>query len=98
MRISVRSVPGHWRRSLGEGASISSTSIERRSWEPSGRPPPHPEVPDALTRLRSAGYPMATLTNSSGKAARMQLDHAGVAGLFDHVLSVEEVGRYKPAR
>ena len=62
------------------------------------RLPPHPEVPDALTRLRSAGYPMATLTNSSGKAARMQLDHAGVAGLFDHVLSVEEVGRYKPAR
>ena len=61
------------------------------------RLPPHPEVLGALTRLRSAGFPLATLTNSSGEAARLQLDHAGLAGLFDHILSVEEVRRYKPA-
>jgi 2-haloacid dehalogenase len=62
-----------------------------------GRLPPHPEALAALSRLRSAGFPLATLTNSSGQTARMQLDHAGLAGLFDHVLSVEEVRRYKPA-
>ena len=61
------------------------------------RLPPHPEVLGALSRLRSAGFPLATLTNSSGDVARRQLDHAGLAGLFDHILSVEQVRRYKPA-
>jgi 2-haloacid dehalogenase len=61
------------------------------------RLPPHPEVLGALSRLRSAEFPLATLTNSSAKTAGSQLDHAGLSGLFDHVLSVEEVRRYKPA-
>ncbi len=59
--------------------------------------PAHPEVPDALSRLRSAGFPLATLTNSSPEMARAQLEHAGILELFDHGLSVEEVRRYKPA-
>jgi 2-haloacid dehalogenase len=59
--------------------------------------PAHPEVPDALTRLRSTGFPLATLTNSSPEMARVQLEHAGLSGLFDLMLSVEEVRRYKPA-
>ncbi len=59
--------------------------------------PPHPEVPAALARLRAAGFPMATLTNSSPAMVRAQLEHAGIAPLFDLVLSVEEVHRYKPA-
>lgn len=61
------------------------------------RLPPHPEVPTALARLRDAGLPMAALTNSSTPTARAQLEHAGLVELFDHVLSVEEVRRYKPA-
>jgi 2-haloacid dehalogenase len=61
------------------------------------RLPAHPEVPDALSRLRSAGFPLATLTNSSPDMARAQLAHAGILDLFEHVLSVEEVRRYKPA-
>jgi 2-haloacid dehalogenase len=59
--------------------------------------PAHPEVPVALSRLRSAGFPLATLTNSSPQMARSQLEHAGILELFDQVLSVEEVRRYKPA-
>jgi 2-haloacid dehalogenase len=61
-----------------------------------GRLPPHAEVPGALDRLRSAGFPLATLTNSSAEMVHMQLEHAGLAGLFDTMLSVEEVRRYKP--
>lgn len=61
------------------------------------RLPAHPEVPDALSRLRSAGFPLATLTNSSPEMARAQLEHAGILELFGHVLSVEKVRRYKPA-
>jgi 2-haloacid dehalogenase len=59
--------------------------------------PAHPEVADALSRLRSAGFPLATLTNSSPEMARAQLEHARLLDLFDQVLSVEEVRRYKPA-
>lgn len=59
--------------------------------------PPHPEVPEALARLNSAGFPLATLTNSSRQTAGAQLEQAGLAELFEHVLSVEEVRRFKPA-
>ena len=59
--------------------------------------PPHPEVDDALGRLRSAGFPIAALTNSSLETARAQLEHAGLIERFDEVFSVEEVRRYKPA-
>jgi 2-haloacid dehalogenase len=62
-----------------------------------GRLPPHPEVPAALSRLRDAGFPLATLTNSSGEMVQRQLEHAGLSHLFDRMLSVEEVRRYKPA-
>jgi 2-haloacid dehalogenase len=61
------------------------------------RLPAYPDVPDALERLRSAGFPLATLTNSSGDLVRAQLEHAGLLELFDRELSVEEVRRYKPA-
>jgi HAD superfamily hydrolase (TIGR01509 family) len=61
------------------------------------RLPPHPEVLGALEQLRSRGFPLATLTNSSEAVARGQLDQAGLAGFFDHTLSVETVRRYKPA-
>jgi len=62
------------------------------------RLPPHPEVPAALERLRGAGFRLATLTNSSHATVRAQLDHSGLAGAFDDVLSVEDVRRFKPAR
>jgi len=61
------------------------------------RLPPHPEVPAALAALQDAGFPLAALTNSSGATARAQLEHAGLIGTFDQVLSVEGVRRFKPA-
>ena len=59
--------------------------------------PSHPEVPAALARLRDAGFRCAALTNSSGAVAHAQLAHAGLDGLLDPVLSVDAVGRFKPA-
>jgi 2-haloacid dehalogenase len=61
------------------------------------RLPPHPDVRPALERLRAAGFAMAALTNSTAEVARSQLEHSGLSELFDHVLSVEEVRRFKPA-
>jgi len=58
--------------------------------------PPHPDVVPALERLRDAGFRLATLTNSSKSAVADQMQNAGLARFFESLLSVEEVGLYKP--
>lgn len=60
--------------------------------------PPHPEVKQALERIRNAGYKMASLTNSSNQGVKAQFENAGLNGYFDQRLSVEDVGKYKPDR
>ncbi|HET7370540.1 MAG TPA: haloacid dehalogenase type II [Gammaproteobacteria bacterium] len=62
-----------------------------------GTLPPYPEVKAALSRLKKAGFRLAVLTNSAPDTARQQMDHSGLAPLFDRIMSVDPVGRYKPA-
>jgi hypothetical protein len=50
-----------------------------------------------VLRLRQAGYRLAALTNSTEEVARAQLEHAGIVGLFEQVLSADTVRRLKPA-
>ncbi len=59
--------------------------------------PPHAEVRDALTRLRDAGYRLATLTNSTASVAEAQITNAGLDDLFEQRLSADTVRRLKPA-
>jgi 2-haloacid dehalogenase len=59
--------------------------------------PAHPEVAEALRRLRDAGLRLAALTNSTEQVARAQLEHAGLIDAFDLVLSADSVRRLKPA-
>lgn len=59
--------------------------------------PAHPEVADALDRLRSAGLRMIALTNSSTDAVVDQLTNAGLADRFERAASVDSVRRFKPA-
>jgi len=61
------------------------------------RLPAFPEVAPALAVLRDAGVRLAALTNSTNRLARAQLKFAGLFPLFEQVLSVEAVKRYKPA-
>lgn len=61
------------------------------------RLPPHPEVADALERLRDGGYRLATLTNSTGAVAQAQLENAGLAPLFERIVSADTARRLKPA-
>jgi 2-haloacid dehalogenase len=58
--------------------------------------PAHPEVADALARLHEGGYRQVTLTNSPLPVARAQIENAGLAELFDDVLSADEVRQLKP--
>lgn len=58
--------------------------------------PPHPDVVPALMRLRDAGFRLAALTNSSRAAVADQMKNAGLTEFLEVLLSVEEVGLYKP--
>ncbi|MGW4568152.1 haloacid dehalogenase type II [Streptomyces sp. NPDC004561] len=60
--------------------------------------PPHPDVPDGVRALRTAGYRLVTLTNGSAGTTRAVLDRAGLTDCFETNLDVETPGRWKPAR
>jgi len=55
-----------------------------------------PEVPAVLERLKQAGLQTAILSNGSPKMLDAVVKSANLVGLIDAVLSVEEVGIYKP--
>ncbi len=57
-----------------------------------------PEVPDVLARVRRAGLRTAVLSNGTPDMLTAAVAGAGLAGAFDAVLSVEEVGAFKPDR
>ena len=57
---------------------------------------PFPEVPEMLRQLRAAGLSTAILSNGSPEMLTAAVENARLVGLFDHVLSVELVGVYKP--
>ena len=57
-----------------------------------------PEVPGVLRALREAGYATAILSNGSPDMLASAVEGAGLGGAFDAVISVEEVGSFKPDR
>src|SRR5271155_6198108 len=59
--------------------------------------PPHPEVPAALRKLRDAGFRLFTLTNNLVEVQTRQLEHGGIASLFEKCFSVDSVKLYKPS-
>jgi 2-haloacid dehalogenase len=60
--------------------------------------PPHPEVPDALRRLREHDFRLFTLTDNTLAISGRQLEQGGIIDLFERRFSVDEtVKRHKPA-
>jgi 2-haloacid dehalogenase len=60
--------------------------------------PAHPEVADALSRLRSGGHQLAALSNSPHDVEEAQLAHAQLTDCFDAILSADTVRALKPRR
>jgi 2-haloacid dehalogenase len=54
------------------------------------------EVKETLERLKSAGLRLAVLSNGAPTMLAAAVENSGIASLLDAVLSVEEVGIYKP--
>jgi 2-haloacid dehalogenase len=59
--------------------------------------PPHPEVPDALRKLRSAGFRLFTLTDNLLEVQTRQLEHGGILDLFERRFSADGAKHHKPA-
>lgn len=59
---------------------------------------PHPDVAGAFGRLHDVGIRIVTLTNGSAKTTRTLLENAGLAGVVEQVLSIEEVKAWKPRK
>jgi 2-haloacid dehalogenase len=59
---------------------------------------PFPEVPAVLKELRRAGFMTAILSNGTPGMLDAAVAAAELGGMFDAVMSVEEVGVFKPAR
>ena len=60
--------------------------------------PPHSEVPAALRKLRNAGFRLFTLTDNLLEVQTRQLEHGGIADLFERRFSADGVKHHKPSR
>ena len=60
--------------------------------------PPHPEVPAALRKLRSAGFRLFTLTDNLLEVQTRQLEHGGIVDVFERQFSADGVKHHKPSR
>jgi 2-haloacid dehalogenase len=76
---------------LGDGPDPDEVAATMRAL------PPHPDVVDALDRLREGGLTLCSLTNSTLDVSQAQLEHAGIADRFEAILSADTVKRLKPA-
>lgn len=54
------------------------------------------EVPAQLKAMKEAGHQLAVLSNGNSEMLNRALHSAGIAPLFDAVLSVDSLRRYKP--
>jgi 2-haloacid dehalogenase len=59
--------------------------------------PPYPEVPTALRKLRDAGFRLFTLTDNLLEVQTRQLEHGGIADLFERRFSADGVKHHKPS-
>jgi 2-haloacid dehalogenase len=77
-----------------QGLSPGADEIERIAYAPS-RMGPHPDVPDALRRLRER-YKLAIFTNSDDDLIGPTAARIGVP--FDFVITSQQARAYKPSR
>lgn len=91
---------------LREAAELSLTNlVENRGADDVSVPellecfkqlPPAEGAENCLKKLARDGIPMAALTNSSRATAQSLLQQAGMSGLFEAIVSTDEVEKCKP--
>jgi 2-haloacid dehalogenase len=76
--------------------AISDPAVRQRLMSLYRRLDHFPEVPDTLARLKAAGFATAILSNGTPDMLRDLVASSNLGQFLDHVLSVEEVGVFKP--
>jgi 2-haloacid dehalogenase len=79
-----------------ESLRIQEPGLRARLVDAYGRLGPYPDAEEPLRRVRQAGLRTAILSNGSPRMLASAVKSARLDGLLDQVLSVEEVGVYKP--
>jgi 2-haloacid dehalogenase len=77
------------------GLASSRASAERIIQRVSDLPA-HSDALPAFQTLKDAGIRIAALTNGSARTTQHLLEQAGLAGYLEAVISIEEVGHWKP--
>jgi 2-haloacid dehalogenase len=78
--------------------AIADRPLHRRLMELYLSLAPFPDVASCLAELQRRGFRLAILSNGSPAMLDAAVRAAGFAGFFERVISVEEVGIYKPSR
>jgi 2-haloacid dehalogenase len=69
-------------------ARLMDAYLELKAW---------PDVPRALGSLKAAGVRLAFLSNFSRRMLEAGIKNSGLDGMFEHILSTDEVKQFKPA-
>ena len=80
-----------------ESLGVEDRDLRERLMSLYERLGPYPDARPALERLKAAGLKLAILSNGAPRMLAAAAESAGLARLLDAVISVEEVGVYKPS-
>ena len=80
-----------------ETFGIDDTALRERLMNLYLTPAAFPEVPATLQGLKSAGFKTAILSNGTPEMLMAAVANAKLGDLLDAVLSVEQIGVYKPS-
>ncbi len=68
---------------------LMATYLELKAW---------PDAPLVLEALKNAGIRLGFLSNATPAILDASIQHSGLQGMFEHVLSTDVIKTYKPAR
>jgi 2-haloacid dehalogenase len=80
-----------------ESLGIADAGLRERLMSLYERLGAYPEARPVLEKLRAAGLKLAILSNGAPRMLAAAAESAGLAPLLDAVISIEEVGVYKPS-
>ena len=79
-----------------ETLGIGDAGLRRRMMQLYLTLDPFPDVADALRAIKASGYVTAILSNGTPAMLSAAVENAQLDSLIDMIISVEEVGTYKP--
>src|ERR1700758_5374136 len=96
--VPFTDIGGAVMKMLADVSHIKITDADRKELtEKFSTMPPHAEVPEALRKLRAAGFRLFTLTDNLLEVQTRQLEHGGIVDLFERRFSADGVKHHKPS-